>query len=326
MRGEKITDEAKNLIIDTREKLKSYYGKDPSVKQVLEAAKKRTETKKFRGIVLPELRKAQDIIRPVRERDIELNKDIQSKPWSLLSLDEFQLSPESIPSVLQVWRYAANTYKKFTIRQAKWVSRLYLIITDITELWYHSYFYAHYYEELNILPGKPANDFKTLYYLSMTPLEQKMPYLPHRLYMANWESYSKLDIPYSDDGGIIEELDVLPVFPETDKDFKIIEYLEEIQSTTTYFKDFNIRMLYLRHFYNLAKGPKWADLDGDDIIKIISTLRTWVKEIENSRDKIYDNDFYVNPDELYTMVGYDLDTLYPPSYIFNPGEYYKESK
>ena len=66
------------------------------------------------------------------------------------TLNEYPLPPESIPHVLQAWRYSLNLGAEFTIRQAKWASRLYSQEPDTTKLWFISRRYSHE-EELALL-------------------------------------------------------------------------------------------------------------------------------------------------------------------------------
>jgi hypothetical protein len=48
----------------------------------------------------------------------------EDEPWSLATLDSYPIPPEALPAVLEVFRYNLKEGLDFTIRQAKWASRL----------------------------------------------------------------------------------------------------------------------------------------------------------------------------------------------------------
>ena len=51
-------------------------------------------------------------------------------PFSLASLTEYDIAPEALPAVLRVWKLNQALGNPFSIRQAKWVARLYAVIPD----------------------------------------------------------------------------------------------------------------------------------------------------------------------------------------------------
>lgn len=55
----------------------------------------------------------------------------QDDPWNLGTLDKYPIPPEALPSVLRVWAIRReHAGDLLTIREAKWVSRLYAIYKD----------------------------------------------------------------------------------------------------------------------------------------------------------------------------------------------------
>lgn len=54
----------------------------------------------------------------------------EDKPWSMATLDRHPVSPEAIPAVLACWRKLVQRRTALTIREAKWVSRLYALMVD----------------------------------------------------------------------------------------------------------------------------------------------------------------------------------------------------
>jgi hypothetical protein len=51
-------------------------------------------------------------------------KGPQEKSWSISSLDDYPIPPQSLPAVLKAYRQHKEKGIEFTIRQAKWESRL----------------------------------------------------------------------------------------------------------------------------------------------------------------------------------------------------------
>jgi len=48
----------------------------------------------------------------------------QDKPWGMATLDTYPIPPETLPIVLKAYKHHIEMGTDFTIRQAKWVSRL----------------------------------------------------------------------------------------------------------------------------------------------------------------------------------------------------------
>lgn len=59
------------------------------------------------------------------------------QPWTVQSMgnSEYQIPPEALPSVLQVWFDAKQNGTQFSIRWARWVGRLYAAIKRIDTLY-----------------------------------------------------------------------------------------------------------------------------------------------------------------------------------------------
>ena len=83
----------------------------------------------------------------------------EDNPWSLSSLTNFPIPPEALPSVLEVWLRTRYEFLYFTIREAKWVSRLYpMLKDDIVGLKRVAGFYAQE-ELLNEVSGVSFYEF-----------------------------------------------------------------------------------------------------------------------------------------------------------------------
>ena len=201
----------------------------------------------------------------------------------MATLDEYPLPPESIPHILQVWRYCVNLDVQFTIRHAKWISRLYTQIPDTLELWFTSRRYAKE-EELSLVTGEPMqiymldgrlvmNDWE---FLTTIYTDVLYPYTPHFIHHTVK--------PISQDGGVVEEmlnaLHILDPWEDTDeaiflRDSEIFHLIAELPSSTNYFPDFESRMVYLRHLSCLAKGTKWKKLSPEETRDTIVELHSF---------------------------------------------------
>jgi hypothetical protein len=59
------------------------------------------------------------------------------QPWTVQSMgsSKYQIPPEALPSVLRVWLCAKQLGKRFSIRDARWVGRLYVAIRHFDALY-----------------------------------------------------------------------------------------------------------------------------------------------------------------------------------------------
>lgn len=298
MGGPRVTPKTENLIIDIWMSLRNE-GIEPTAKQVLAASEAHIKKYDLKDIFLPKIRKVQNLIRDTKKRreDLPKSEQKQQKPWSMAALNDLELPPESIPHVLQVWRYSVNLGAEFTIRQAKWVSRLHAQVPDIIELWFQSLRYSRE-EELSLSSGNPMRIYM----------------LDGILVMGEWEFNTTLgtdvlkpDIiryvshtikPVAMDGCIAEEFlhAILKSSPweYEDEDLdeslykrkaELFRLITELSSSTNYFPDIESRMVYLRHLSYLSKGPKWNSLPPKEILNIIVELRKWVVDTKTKMDE-----------------------------------------
>ncbi len=66
----------------------------------------------------------------------------QDKPWSTAKLEQYPIAQEVLTVVMSVGKYRIGKRSNFTIREAKWVSRLSGLLTDIDRLSYKAWQYA----------------------------------------------------------------------------------------------------------------------------------------------------------------------------------------
>lgn len=56
------------------------------------------------------------------------------EPWSIGTLAEYDITPEAFPKIVEIQNLRRNVEKPLTIREAKWVGRLYTLSSNLTEL------------------------------------------------------------------------------------------------------------------------------------------------------------------------------------------------
>lgn len=292
MGGPRVTENSKRLIIDIWTNL-AKSGKEPSAKQVLASAEAYIKRNNSRDIFLPKLRKVQLIIGDARKHGGELSAAdrVMQEPWNLSTLDKYPIPPESIPSVLDIWRYSVNLGEPLTIRQAKWASRLYTKITDTTELWLYACNYANE-ELLSLISDTPMRNFELDSRLVMGYREVetiKIPEFKDQSIVVL--SISGKFVFLAEDGGIIEEfLHSLPfdlynddIDYVVDHDFYLISLIAALPSSIKYFPDIETRMVYLRHLSYLATVDNLHKFKPEEIRDLILDLRKWVID---AKDKI----------------------------------------
>lgn len=73
----------------------------------------------------PEIEVLERKISHYRKHAIDYPED---EPWSMATLDKYPISPEAIPAVLACWKRCVRNDTVLTIREAKWISRLYALM------------------------------------------------------------------------------------------------------------------------------------------------------------------------------------------------------
>lgn len=84
-----------------------------------------------KGWPSPTIETMEKIISKIRNQ-----RDSQDAPWSVTTLTEYEIPPEALPTVLEVWQKTQewNWIKPLSIREAKWVARLSCTIKDLEML------------------------------------------------------------------------------------------------------------------------------------------------------------------------------------------------
>ena len=91
----------------------------------------------------------------------------EDENWSVETLNKFPIGADALPSVLEVWNFALlNKRQPLTMRQAKWVARLYKTLEgeDIKVVYLFAKAYAHREWLRHALAGKEDKFISTLGY------------------------------------------------------------------------------------------------------------------------------------------------------------------
>ena len=290
MGGYRVTEQAKQLIVNTWASLKNQ-GKNPSAKEVLAAAQANISVKRGE-IFLPRIRTVQNILSEAIERakKLPINEEIQQRQWSMSALSDYPLPSESIPFVLQVWRYCLHTEERFTIRQAKWISRICSVHPwDITHLWMMSYIYSKK-EELSLFSKIPLDTFlddKTI--VLAEDLEIQTYLEAHRgtnsmidiygLGLALHENYEPMEEfmhPIDYYQGMIDKT------VTNERDIKLVNLLLPMPSLTSLHLGTELKLIYLSWYTNIRKKPEWSKISAKQALEIIKELRKWVLNLKTS--------------------------------------------
>lgn len=212
--------------------------------------------------------------------------------WTMASLKdrENDLPPESIPSVLKVWRYAINTGEKFTVAHAQWVARLYPFYPQASLLWFWSYQYAHE-ERLSLATKQEMDTFILDSNLTLTEWERDT-LLKTDFRDKPLKFKTERFLPIDDDGNVIMELlhGNIPTNPWDDNYFnkrnlELSHLIEDLPPLKKLRLTEEATMVYIRWFTYLTKGPKWEALSADDALSVIVDLRKIIKKEQSYRRK-----------------------------------------
>jgi len=326
MGGAALTPEMKNLIIKTWTNLKSKKQETTST-QVRKTVGKYIKGKENQYGKLPKLRTFQEIIRNAKKKLI--NDKTIDEEWTMACLINNDLPAEAIPYVTKVWRYAINTDERFTVIQAKWISRLYRIWDDITDLWYYSSWYADI-ERTSILSTEDPNTFMPDTTQFLTAWEtMTLMFTGH--YEGKHISLSGFRPFITKQGEVVEELlhyknfdfdpyniyspDEIEQVPDSPiglhrLNIKLSTLIRNLPTLSSMGFDYDSKMVYLRFFTYLIKSPKWKDKFPEEAIELINELRQWVlttyKTIKTTPGEVELYDHSPIPVEILLKVGYEF--------------------
>lgn len=212
-------------------------------------------------------------------------------PWSLARLAEYEISPEALPVVLQIWRQRLAYFGPLTIRQAQWVARLYrLIPTDVVLIAHWAELYALWERMGNVL----EQEFES------SAFDAALVMRPWELITAILTDKIKPDECF----GMLPIDELLRLSNET-----YVDTREEID---------RVHLLWQYYF---RKGPRWDNLNEKTQHNIEIQLRKWVlgrpwiedgEWLQRYIDKDLsledlDNNPLFKPTELLKVVGYEAN-------------------
>ena len=322
MGGPPISKEVKDLVVQTWLELTSKDSKS-TAKDVYYLLESRLSTDKSKKYRMPSMRAVQQIIRESKQHLEKLSKSGISinEEWTMASLDKYELPADAIPFVIKVWRYAKNTNEHFTVIQAKWVARLYRLWEDITLLWYHSNWYSEL-QRTSIVSNETFNTFYPDTQLFMSDWEVMTLISTHSFKQISMRS--ALPILEHQDGDISEELlhynsrrdlELFALFNEASDKFhtKLFKLFLELPSLNSLKLDYDTKMVYLRLYTHLIRGPAWNTLPPKEALNVITSLRNWVisenETIKNEPDTVQPFLHGPMPFELIEKVGYELPPM-----------------
>ena len=210
------------------------------------------------------------------------------------TLDRYPLPPESLPAVMYVWRYTVMTGEKFTIRQAKWVSRLCpfrfdpRIPDDATILWLMAYEYAKK-EEAALVSKRHFDTFPDDLRLAFSTIEVVTIWKT----MYGDKPFSDpftTSMPRSDDGSILHEvLHPLDYYNalynntiSNDRDKELHFLLAKMPSLQSLgLVSLEIWVTYLIWVTHIKQRPEWPKISAKQASQVIQELRQWAVELQS---------------------------------------------
>ncbi len=129
--GPKITDDVRSIISEVYLNHKDWVAKEVMAEVHTRLRKNNSNVKPN----WPGISAIQIELRKIRRKYEQIRELGQEQPWSLVTLDKYPIPPEALPSVIQSWVYARESKNRpFTVRDAKWVARIYAVYRDIEKL------------------------------------------------------------------------------------------------------------------------------------------------------------------------------------------------
>jgi len=324
--------------------------KNPEASTVLRLAElelsklKKEKPEQYENVRLPGLRKAQMILKDVRDRHKNLPDHVReyidntSKWWNFASLKDYPIPHEALPVVMKVSRLCRISEQAFTVRHALWTARLSTAISDTQQLAHWADVYAH--RELKcLMTGQPlwTGDIDSMW--SMGAWELATAYLVDEAPDLHWDYFVKSQelypLPHYTGSGAIE-VDMPYLHEVTERlEYTFLKGSEEagvekpqpIEQLNLSYTAERVYGMWLRY---MSKGVKADELSQSECMELLVRLREWVKSHKLVKDPDYKlksvgnlsnwltltiimpiseivEDFGLAPTELLHAVGYDRD-------------------
>ncbi len=325
MGGPPITSEVKSIVTLIWEQMMAIDGQT-TAKEVYYSVVARLKAEKDRKHRLPSLRAVQLIISKHKKRLEELKSEGISidEDWTMASLAKYEFPADSIPFLIKIWRYAINTGHDFTVMQAKWVARLFRVWDDIEELWYYSEWYFQL-EKSSFISGDELNTYRPDTTRFLTDWEIMTLHSTDYYQKRRIDIYPERPSTNYEDGTTNQEilhyhersaLELFVTVPDALDDYhaKLFKGMKALPSLDSIGFDYGSKMVYLRWYSHLTKGPAWSKLTPKQAIELITRLRSWVLEeydmVKNKPSSV----------QLYTSSPFPYELLVSVGYIFENEE------
>lgn len=281
MGAPKTPEKTRLFIIDIYNSLYKAYGKKPSAPKVLEVAQKSIERNNRKDIFLPKIRKTEQIIREITPfESLSSYERNQQLDWRLTS--DYPLHPESMPAVVRVWKYSCHADEKYTVRQAKWVSRLCGLLPDTIYLWTCSYLYSKI-EELHLTSKIYYDSFYDDLSVFMDTLELQTFLETHKNIKSLQDDFG-MAYPTNYHDIIVEEnLHPLDYYNSlingtviNVRDQQLIDLAAKMPSLLELKLSPRAYNLYVSWFTFIRKRQDWSRINAEQAINIINELRAWI--------------------------------------------------
>jgi len=305
MGAPKTPEKTRLFIIDIYNSLYKAYGKKPSAPKVLEVAQKSIERNNRKDIFLPKIRKTEQIIREITPfESLSSDERDQQFDWRLTS--SYPLHPDSMPAVVRVWKYSCHADEKYTVRQAKWVSRLCGLLPDTVYLWTCSYLYSKI-EELHLTSKIFYDSFYDDLSVFMDTLELQTFLETHQNIKSLQDDFG-MAYPTNYHDIIVEEnLHPLDYYNSlingtiiNIRDQQLIDLAAKMPSLLELKLSPHSYNLYVSWFTFIRKTQDWSEINAEQAIGIIQALRSWIVKEEpileaDSKARTFDSGLQSKP-------------------------------
>lgn len=281
MGAPRTTEPTRLLIIDIYNRLYNAYGKKPSAPRVLEAAQKSIDQSIRKDIFLPKIRTTEKIIKAITPIESLSNEErSQQLDWKLTS--NYPLHPDSMPAVVRVWKYSCHADEIFTVRQAKWVSRLCGSLPETVPLWTCSYLYSKK-EELCLISQISYDSFYDDLSIFMDTLELQTFLETHENTKSVRDDFV-MAYPTNYHDMIVEEVlhpldyynSLINGSISNIRDQELIDLTAKLPSLLELKLSSKAYLLYVSWFTFIRKTRDWSELTAEHSIDVINALRSWI--------------------------------------------------
>jgi len=103
----------------------------PDIREELLARMKEIGLDRIFGSDWPSTSSVGNVIRrDIRPKMKDLSLHIEDRPWSVVDLPKYEIAPEILPAVMKAWAEALEKDIPLTIRQVRWIARLYCLLKE----------------------------------------------------------------------------------------------------------------------------------------------------------------------------------------------------